>query len=290
MTTLENDLLKVSVRSRGAELTAVYNKVNQTQHLWQANPAIWAWHAPTLFPVIGECIDNSILVNSETYKMGRHGFARNLDFTLLHATSAHALFCLPFSQGTLVTYPYKFEFQIAYKLTGNRLSVTYQVINKDDKPIYFSVGGHPAFNVPFSIKENYADYYLEFTDDTRLTRHLLSESGLFNGKTESVMLKEKKLYLTKDLFAKDALVFKDLRSRKVSLRSTKHNQSISLEFHDFTYLGIWAKPGADFVCIEPWLGCADTEGKRVDIAEKEAIQKVSTGKSFEATYTIEINS
>jgi galactose mutarotase-like enzyme len=288
MITLENEFLKVSVRAKGAELTSVYNKPDNIEHLWQADPAVWAWHAPNLFPVVGACIDNKLFVEGAPYTMERHGFARQSAFSLQDSSASHALFSLTYTREILVQYPYKFEFQILYKLAGKAVSVSYRVINKDEKTMFFSLGGHPAFNVPFTAKENYADYFLEFPDDTQLTRHLLSDAGLFNGNTEPMLLDKQNLHLTKDLFAKDALVFKDLRSKEVSLRSTKHKHAIRLAFPEFSYLGIWAKPGADFVCIEPWLGCADTEGKRVDISEKEAIEQLPAGKTFEATYTIAI--
>jgi galactose mutarotase-like enzyme len=118
---------------------------------------------------------------------------------------------------------------------------------------------------------------------------MISEAGLFNGQMEPVVLDEQKLNLTKKLFEKDALVFKDLTSRQVSLKSRKHPHSVTVEFAAFNYLGIWAKPGVDFVCIEPWLGCADTEGVEVDIQDKEAIQSLDAGKTFEAAFSIAIS-
>ena len=288
MITLENDYLKVSISKKGAELHSLYDKVANTEQLWQADPSVWAWHAPNLFPVVGGCIDNTLFIDGKTFTMDRHGFARQSTFTLLASDSTNALFDLSYTSDTLLHYPFKFQFQLSYKLNEKKLFITYRVINQDEQVILFSVGGHPAFKVPFYEGEKYTDYYLSFPEDTQLTRHLLGDSGLFNGKTEVVPLIEQKLFLTKDLFSKDALVFKDLHSRNVQLKSTLHTKSLSLAFPDFEYLGIWAKPGADFVCIEPWLGCADTEGRRVDISKKEAIQKLNAGNTFEATYTIEL--
>jgi galactose mutarotase-like enzyme len=289
MITLENDYLKISISEKGAELHSLYNKADNIEQLWQADPSVWAWHAPNLFPVVGGCIDNTLFIDGKTFTMDRHGFARQSTFTLLASNNKYALFSLDYTSDTLIHYPFKFQFQLAYHLNEKKLSVTYRVINQDEKIIYFSVGGHPAFKVPFYEGEKYTDYYLSFPEDLQLTRHLLADSGLFNGNTALVPLTEQQLFLTKDLFSKDALVFKDLRSRKVQLKSITHAKSLSLTFPDFEYLGIWAKPGADFVCIEPWLGCADTEGRRVDISEKEAIQKLETGQTFEATFTIELN-
>ena len=121
------------------------------------------------------------------------------------------------------------------------------MINLDKKDIYFSVGGHPGFNVPFNKGEQYEDYYLEFETDEKLHTHLLSPDGVFTGETKLVPMKGNKLFLTRDLFVNDALVFKNMQSRMVTIKSTKHDQSLSVEFPHFNYVGIWAKPGADFV-------------------------------------------
>jgi galactose mutarotase-like enzyme len=289
MTTLENEYLKVSIRSKGAELTSLYDKIANVEHLWQADPKVWAWHAPNLFPVIGECIDKQLRIEGKGFKMERHGFARQASFKLVNQTQTQATYSLESDNATLQIYPYHFEFVVSYQLINNRLTVTYRVVNNGNESMYFSVGGHPAFNLPFHAGESYQDYYLEFESDDKLDRHLLTEAGLFNGATEPVLLESGKLPLSKMLFEKDALVFKNLHSRKVSLKSSQHKSAVTIEYGPFNYLGIWAKPGADFLCIEPWLGCADTEGRRVDISHKEGIQRLEVGKTFDAAFSIEIN-
>jgi galactose mutarotase-like enzyme len=288
MAILENEFLKVEISSMGAQLTSVYNKANQIEHLWQADPKIWGWHAPNLFPVVGALINDELLVDGNSYPMARHGFARKSEFILLESDEVHAIYSLPNSEKTLHIYPYKFDFQVLYDLIENALRITYKLISHDKKNIFFSVGGHPAFNVPFNANENYEDYYLEFETEEKLETHLLSPEGFFNGETHPFPIPKNKLYLTKDMFDKDALVFKNLKSREVSIKCDKHEQSVSVEFPHFNYLGIWAKGGGDFVCIEPWLGCADTLGKHVDISEKEDIQKLEPGHVFEAAYFISI--
>lgn len=288
MPVIENEYLKVNIRSQGAELTSVYNKQTGTEHLWQADPKIWGWHAPNLFPVVGGLINNQLLVDGKTYPMQRHGFIRPTELKLVEGTKAHALFSLPYSEHTLSAYPYKFSYQIIYDLIDNALRVTYKVINLDQQAIYFSVGGHPAFNVPFNGQGSYQDYYLEFETPETLHTHMLSADGFFTGETRPVALDGNKLHLNHDLFKDDALVFKNLKSRMVTIKSTTHDQALSVEFPHFNYLGIWAKPGADFVCIEPWLGCADTADQPKDIKQKEAIQKLEYGHVFEAAFYISI--
>jgi len=288
MTVIENDFLKVSIRNKGGELTSVYNKISGVEHLWQGDPNIWSWHAPNLFPVVGGLINNELLVDGKTYPMKRHGFNRESELLLLASNEVSARFSLPYSDHTLEVFPYKFDFQVHYDLIDNALRVTYKVINHQRDTIYFSVGGHPAFNVPFHTGESYEDYYLEFESEEKLEKHLLSAEGFFTGKTQPVKLEGKKLSLTREMFKEDAWVFKKLNSREVTIKSDKHDQTLSVEFPHFNYLGIWAKPGADFLCIEPWLGCADTEGKHVDITQKEAIQHLKYGHVFEAAFFISI--
>ncbi|MDP9081012.1 MAG: aldose 1-epimerase family protein [Bacteroidota bacterium] len=288
MAILENDFLKVQISTKGAQLTSIFNKETQTEHLWQADPAIWPWHAPNLFPVVGGLINDELLVDDNTYPMSRHGFARQSEFILLESDEEHAVFSLPSCENTLKVYPYKFDFQVLYTLIENAVRLTFKLISHDKKTIYFSVGGHPAFSVPFNAGEKYEDYYIEFETEEKLVTHLLSKDGFFNGETHPVSTPKNRLYLTRDLFKDDALVFKNLKSREVCIKSDKHEQSLSVEFPHFNYLGIWAKPGADFVCIEPWLGCADTIDKHVDISQKEAIQQLKPGHVFEAAYFISI--
>jgi len=288
MTVLENDFLRVCIDAKGAQLTSLYNKTTQTEQLWQADPAIWPWHAPNLFPIVGGLINDELLVNGKAYPMKRHGFARLSEFVLLSNDDESAVFSLPNSEKTLAVYPFHFDFEIMYMLIDNSLRVTYKVINHDKKTIYFSVGGHPAFRVPFNAGENYEDYYLEFETEEKLTTHLLSADGAFSGETKQVPLDNKKLWLTRDMFDADALVFKNIANRQVTLKSKNHDQSLSVEFPHFNYLGLWAKPGADFVCIEPWLGVTDTEGAPTDISKKENIQKLGIGHVFEAAFFISI--
>ena len=288
MTLLENRYLKVSVRNKGAELTSIFNKLTGIEHIWQGNPDIWGWHAPNLFPVVGGCINNAVLINGQSYPMKRHGFTRDSDFQIVEADSISAKFSLPFSSKTLESFPYQFELQILYHLFDNVLRIEYKVVNLDEQTIYFGVGGHPAFNVPFNKNEKYEDYFLEFESPEKLERHTLDKEGLYDGKTELIAGYTNTLNLTKDLFDKDALVFKDLHSKKISLKSRNHDNRLEITFPHFQYLGLWAKPGATFVCIEPWLGCADTAGNPIELRDKEGIQHVDKGHVYEVAYTIAV--
>ncbi len=289
MATLENDHLRVSIRPKGAELTSILHKPSSIEHLWQADSMVWGWHAPNLFPVVGGCLNNQLLVDGKAYPIERHGFARQSTFDTTESTKTHAIFSLRSSKATRVHFPYEFEFQVIYELDGPKLTVTYRLVNADEQTVYFSVGAHPAFAVPFTPDESYEDYFIEFERAEPLETHRLSSAGYFTGETKPVPTNGKRLALTKHLFDADALVFKNLASRRVAIRSNKHNHTLTVSYPDFPYLGLWAKPGAPFVCIEPWLGCADSEGEPKPIQQKEAIQEVEVGKVFEAAFTIEVS-
>ena len=289
MTTIENEYLKVSIREQGAELTSIFNKADNTEHLWQADASVWPWYAPNLFPIVGGCNDNQIHVDGHSYTLTRHGFTRESIFKLIESNPHTAKFSLKFNDDTLALYPYKFELQLIYDLIDNALRIRYKVINLDDKQIYFSVGGHPAFSVPFYQGESYEDYYLEFEFAEQLATHTSTAKGLLSGQTEPVATDENKLPLTKDMFANDALIFQNIKSKVVSIKSHKHAHSLTVEYPHFQHLGIWAKVGAPFVCIEPWLGYSDTDGKITEYKDKEAIQSLEVGHVFESDFFVSLS-
>ena len=288
MVTLQNEFLKIEISPIGAQLTSIFNKFNRTEHIWQADPSVWAFHAPNLFPVVGGCFNNEIRIDGQSYPMERHGFARTSDFAVHDCTEVHAKFSLSHSESTWKAYPFKFTFQVLFDLFDSELRVSYKVINQDVKAICFSVGAHPAFNITFFKGENYDDYYIEFEQEEELEKYLLSEEGFFNGQTESVVQSGNKIDLRKDLFLDGALVFKKLTSREVLIKNHKTPNFISVSFPHFESLGIWAAPGADFVCIEPWLGYADNVGGAVEFRNKEGIRTLEHGHVFEVDYTIGI--
>lgn len=288
---IENEFLKVKVREYGAELTSFLSKQSKTEHLWQADPEIWCWHAPVLFPVVGRCINDEIVVEGMKYPMEKHGFARKSNFKLLELSETKIIFSLVSSAETLKTYPYRFEFLIGYRLAGKRLVCSYEVLNKDDKAIYFQLGGHPAFAVPFQTNEKYEDYFLEFDKAEKSSRHLINDQGYFDGRKERVLDNSNTISLRNDLFKDDALIFKDLESRRVSIKSRNHSHFLSVDFPDYKYLGIWAKENAPYVCIEPWYGCADSandSSEPIEFSRKEGIITLEPGDKFYSTFEITI--
>ena len=291
MYTLENSKLKIGVKNIGAELCQISSINNRNEFMWDSNPAIWANHAPNLFPIIGALKEDSYRFENKKYTMTKHGFIRNNKDIALHEKTKDSLtFKLSQNESTLKSYPFKFEFYITYKLTDNKIDIIHTIKNCDKQPLYFSLGGHPAFKCPVYENENYEDYVLEFEHDENSVRHLINmENGLISSKTKTVFNNSNKIKLTHDLFNDDALIFKDLKSRKVTLKSDTSGAILSVSYKDFPYLGIWAKPNGNYVCIEPWLGIADHEDTNQELKTKEGILSLEANKSFTASYTIEIH-
>jgi len=286
---LQNYNFKVGVESKGAELQHFIKLDEQLELIWQADPAIWASHAPNLFPIVGELPDGTYTYEDEIFHLKRHGFARHKEFRVIEQEDDKLVFELDSDEETLQQFPFKFRLLIAYKLENNKLSITYQVLNEDKKAMYFSIGGHPGFNVPLYPGEQYTDYFIEFEKEETLSRYLLTDNGLQNGDTERVLENERVLPLKHSYFDKDALVFKDLKSEKLALGSRISPRRIEMSFEGFPYLGIWAKPGpSPYVCIEPWCGIAGRAGESGELTEKEGINKLAPEQVFERTITIEV--
>lgn len=287
---VENDFLRISVQEVGAELCQIQSAVTGKEFMWNADPVVWGSYAPVLFPAIGAIKNGFVRYNGGEYKVPRHGFIRNnANVKLIGQTTNSLTFGLKFSEETLAIYPFKFEFQITYKLDGNRIIVRHQVKNHDKEKMLFSLGGHPAFKCPLNEDEVYEDYYLEFEKVENDSTWLLEKDGLVGKNTTPVLENTNILHLNPHLFDNDALIFKHLKSRKVSLRSNKSLQVVTVHYEDFPYLGIWAKPNAHFVCIEPWLGIADNADSDQNFETKEGIIELAGDEEFEAEFLIEIS-
>lgn len=285
----KNSELEIAVRQPGAELYSIKSVKSGIEYMWDSNPAIWNSSAPILFPIVGCLKDNTYIWKGEKYSLTRHGFIRENPQLLLTGITADTLaFGMSSSKETHKIYPFDFEFSVKFVLEGTKIKVVHQVTNSGNSLLYFSLGGHPAFRCPIHSHEKYEDYYLEFDQPEQVSTWQLTGEGLLSGQTAPVINGSKILPLTHELFSKDALIFKDLESRKVTLRSKRSSQALSFSFEDFPFLGIWAKTNGDFVCIEPWLGVADSWDTDQHFEHKEGILQLQAGEVFEASYIIDI--
>lgn len=288
MITIQNDSLNVAIKEKGAELDSIYHKQHQLEYLWSGDPAVWGKKSPILFPIVGTLKKDTYYYKDKPYNLGRHGFARESDFEIVSQAANSVSLSLKNNDDTHQKFPFAFELIITYTLEQNFLSVSYHVINAGEKNMYFSIGAHPAFKVPLTGDSNYEDYFLEFGTKETAGRWPISPDGLIELEPVPVLDHSNQLFLTKELFNKDALVFKNLASDRVALKSTKNNHGLVFYYPGFPYLGIWAARNADFVCIEPWCGIADSVNSNQQLPEKEGIVSLQPGELFERAWKVEL--
>lgn len=288
MYSIENKLLKVSIQPKGAELTGIYQKELQLEYMWNGDPAYWAKYSPVLFPIVGGLKTNTYFFNNNPYQLPRHGFAREKDFSVTKQSSDSITFSLKSDDDTFLVYPFQFELKIIYSLDGNGLVVKYEVQNGSEDEMLFSIGGHPAFKVPLLKDTNYEDYFLDFNKNENSPRWPVSPDGLIEQDPVPFFKNDSIIPLTKDLFLHDALVFKDLRTKRISLKCTKHQHGLDFDFAGFPFMGIWAAKNADFVCIEPWCGIADSVETDQQLKNKEGINRLKKDESFQKQWKVSV--
>jgi galactose mutarotase-like enzyme len=280
-TTITNSNLTAQINHLGAELFSLKNKENK-EFMWNGNPVFWGKHSPILFPIIGTLKNNSYSYNGKEYHLTRHGFARDMVFEVVNKSRSSVEFSLNSSEESRKMYPFDFELRIIYTLTNNSLDVEYKVINNGDSSMPFSIGAHPAF----SLEGAFENYSLEFEKEENLDCYLLQNDLISNNKKQ-LELENKKLTLDYELFKKDALIFKSLESKKLTILENS-KPLLKVSFEGFPSLGIWTKVDAPFLCIEPWYGYSDTEEQFGNLFEKEGIQIINGKEIFKSKYSIEI--
>ncbi|PEJ57895.1 LACX protein [Bacillus sp. AFS002410] len=289
MSYIENEIIRITTKSGGAELTGIYHKKDGLNYLWNANPAYWGRHAPVLFPNVGKLIDNQYKVENHIYELSQHGFARDMDFKLTDLKEDEINYELKSSEQTLLKYPFQFTLNINYKVKDNTVFIKNVVTNNDQKSMPFSIGAHPAFNIPLKEGETFEDYYLQFEEEEKLETIKL-EGPYRNGKRELIAQNIKNLPLTRELFKDDALIFEKLNKNVMTIRSKNHSSMIKVNFEGFPYVGIWTTQTAPFLCIEPWYGIADEIGPVKEMKNKLGIQNLNPNETFTCTYSITVGS
>lgn len=292
---VKNDRVSFTADTFGAELHSL--TLDGKEYLWQCGDA-WKRYAPVLFPFVCSPEGRAYRAGGKDYKMAaNHGFARDSEFRLESQSGSGVGFVLTENETTLAQYPYRFEFTVSYSALDNGVAVLNEVRNTDDKPIYFYVGGHPAFNCPLEPGETFEDYYIEYERDEHIadsTGAVLAESG-------------RVLDVTRGLFDNDAIIIGDPASKAVSLKSRKGSSSVTVRwerckelvdaqgvsrFPEGDCIAVWSPTGGDraaFVCLEPWTSVpvyADDEFP--DIERKPHAVKLEPGELFLFRYTIEL--
>lgn len=290
MHTLKNEDLTVKVSSHGAELQSICK--GETEYLWQGDPAYWGRRSPVLFPIVGSVWEKRYRVDGVEYELGQHGFARDMDFTLVHASDTEVRYRLMSSPETLQKYPFPFVLEIAYRLTGNRIEVIWEVTNPSEDDMYFQIGAHPAFIYPDYDPASQERGFFVFDRTEGLECIRIKEKGCVDAETKYslVIPEDGRLPIERDTFDKiDTIMLEGSQISRVDMFRADGTAWLSLSF-DAPVVGIWSPPGkvAPFICIEPWYGRCDRAGYEGEYKDKDWMNCLASGSKFSSVYTIEI--
>jgi len=285
--TLENSELRIQLNAYGAEMQSFFNKKRKQECLWQADSRYWGRHAPILFPIVGRLANDELKHQNQSYPMSQHGFARDSLFKIISQTDTTIQFSLQSNENSLEQYPFHFELIVEYSLDSNKLTTTYIIRNPEKSILPASIGAHPAFNWPLLPDIDKSEHLIQFTHDEHSEIRRLDKGLLLQEKIKNPLNKNN-LVLTDTLFEHDALIFDQLISREVKY-SASNKLSLTLRFQDFPHLGIWTKPGASFICIEPWQGYSSPVNFDGEITEKPGILLIPAQSEIKKSFEIVLN-
>lgn len=275
---LENDFLKISVDTHGAELSSIFNKKAGKEMLWHGDPQFWGRKSPVLFPVVGKYKNGKTTYNGKEYALGQHGFARDSEFALIEQNDSKLVFALESNEDSLTKYPFKFRLICSFELKNDTIIVGWKVENTDDRTIYFSIGAHPAFYCEKSKT-------VLSMNAENLKYSLVNSDGLYTPEKYDV---ESSFVLHDNIFDKDALIIENSGVTEVTL-ADMDKKYLTMKF-SAPLFGIWSptKKNAPFVCIEPWYGRCDSADFDGDITEREWGNSLSVGENWYKEYEIVI--
>lgn len=288
---LKNERLEAKICSKGAELTSL--KKDGIEYMWRADPAYWGRTAPILFPFVGSLKGKRYRYQGRTYDMGQHGFARDMEFTLISQTDRKLAMQLIETEETLENYPFRFLLELSYELEEDMLKVGWKVKNTDEKTLHFSIGGHPAFNCPIEGKGKQSDYMLRFLKDGKPLQEMVSavivDGGLVGEDTLEFGLEDGYLAITPELFATDTLILEDRQTDEVSLFDADGKEYLRVNF-SMPIVGIWTpiQKNAPFLCIEPWCGRCDDADFTGELPERRWGNALEPSEEFCASYCIRV--
>jgi galactose mutarotase-like enzyme len=276
MTTIQSNQIKAEISAKGAELVRLQDS-NGHDFLWNGDPTWWNGHAPLLFPIVGKVPNDKITVDGTEYSMPQHGFARTSNFVLARAGASECYFSLHTSSETLARFPFNFKLDVLYVIRGQSLLTQASVSNLCDRPMPISFGFHPALRWPLPEGGAKRDHVLQFDQrESEPIRRL--QDGLLKLERYKTPVEGQLLHLNNSLFEGGAIVFDRLKSRGLNYVGPS-GQSLRVEFSDMPHLGVWSKPGAGFICIEPWQGYAAPAGFQGELSRKEAMIEVLPGST-----------
>ncbi len=276
--------LSAEIATLGAELRNLAD-ANGNGLQWDGDPAVWSGRAPLLFPIVGALASGRYRLGGRTYAMARHGFARHTTFDVVAHDDHAATLRLEADAQTRAVYPFDFRLDAAFTLIDAQVSIVATVSNHGAGPMPASFGFHPALRWPLPYGQARADHRIRFEHDEPGPVRRIDGNGLLRPEPQPSPVVGDVLTLRDDLFIDDALIFDRLASRRVRYGASQ-GPSLDMTFDDLSMLGVWTKPGAGFVCIEPWQGCADPAGFDGEIWAKPGIVVIAAGESRAFSMTI----
>jgi len=286
--TIQNDDLTVSVAEKGAELQSIRDAAGN-EYLWQGDPAYWTDRALNLFPYVARLTRETYRMDGKEYHMGIHGFTRHSQFALVKNSGTAMTLELCSSPETLEMYPREFAFRLHYQLDGPTLLIAYEVENRDEKTMYFGLGGHPGFQVPFAGGQ-FEDYRLRFSQPCHPRRVGFTSACFLDGTSTPFPLENDQfLPLRHGLFDQDAIVLKDA-AREVTIERPGAPVSITVSFPRMPYVGFWHKPKTDapYVCVEPWMSLPSAQDQVAVFEEQADLISVAPGGVYRNDWSIRV--
>ncbi len=287
--TIQNGGVAARIDTLGAQLTSLAR--DGREYLWQADPRWWNRHAPVLFPIVGSIRGDQAVSQQGPVKLGRHGLARNYEHAVVRQDDSSVTFELVDSPETRADYPYAFKLNMTYAISGDgAFRQAFRVENTGAVELPFSVGGHPAFNVPApgAGDEAFEDYTLEFAEPWTFDSATITDGGLLTYDVMNPLLKDSdRLPLSRDLFRYDTVMLEDVPASTVTLRGSKSGHGVRVDFEGFKYLGVWSAAGdAPFVALEPWTGHATLTSEDDVFEHKRDITVLAPGAVDERSFSV----
>ena len=282
--TIQNEYLKVTVTTWGAQVKSVVRKCDGVEHMWQADKSVWGYHAPILFPHAGKVAEGVIEAKGGRYESSQHGFARLMEHSFVDQTEDTIVLELCSSEETLARFPYEFRLVSTFTLENDTLHHTLTVENLDEEKLPFGIGYHPAFAIPFDEKHTYADYELRFSEmESPLCVNCLP-TGLVQKDHYWLGSNITTIPIDENLFANDSHCMVNLSSQTLGIYEKGTGRGVVCDISAFPYTLLWSKKGAPrFVCIEPWQSLPSPEGGSTKWEEKPQAAILNPGEAWSTT-------
>ena len=275
------------VSQKGAELVSLRDAQGE-EYMWSGDEAYWTGRAPILFPVIGRMKEGGYTLDGRHYEMPKHGLVRRKRWDLDTQSPSRVSFSTRADNQSTQHFPFDFELIATFELNGPRLKVSYQVINHGGDQMLFSLGSHPAFALPVSAGDGLDQWSVEFSEAETLDRQVLDEGLIGESPVHQYLNASSSVPLSDTLFNDDALIFFGVQSQRLDIVHKTRGKRLSLHTGGAPDLGIWSKPGAPYVCLEPWFGYDDPVGASGDFRDKPGLLSVEAGSTFETWIAIEL--